>query len=156
MLPKTSWGYFPKSGRNEILPSFKQITLSNGMDNPPRRGHCKQMTFPNDDNGDALRRMEAEGDDLAQLRNIEFTVVFPDESSAKQFAEYFHGKSYAASVDFGQTVTELPWDVIVVKNMRPSHQGITEFETELQEVADSFGGRNDGWGCFSEPGGRLH
>lgn len=78
-------------------------------------------------------------------------AVFPDESAAERFAGHFREQGYAASVEFAETVKELPWDVIVVKYMEPSHQGIGDFETALQEVADTLGGRNDGWGCFSEP-----
>lgn len=35
------------------------------------------MIYPNDPNGDVLRRMEAEGDNLTKPRDIDFTVVFP-------------------------------------------------------------------------------
>ena len=35
------------------------------------------MKCPDDANGDALRRIEAAGDDLTHPRGIEFTVVFP-------------------------------------------------------------------------------
>jgi hypothetical protein len=37
------------------------------------------MIYPNDANGDSLRRMEAEGDDLSRPRNINFTVVFSNK-----------------------------------------------------------------------------
>ena len=113
------------------------------------------MIYPNDDNGDALRRMEEEGDDLARPRNIDFTIVFPDGDAAKRFAEYFQEQGYTASVDFAETVQELPWDVVIAKYMTPSHQEITDFEISLQEVAESMGGRNDGWGCFSESKGNV-
>jgi hypothetical protein len=43
------------------------------------------MLFPDDANGDVLRRMEAGGDDLTRPRNIDFAVVFADESSAEKF-----------------------------------------------------------------------
>ena len=33
------------------------------------------MEFPDDENGDVLRRMAANGDDLTRPRNIDFTVV---------------------------------------------------------------------------------
>jgi hypothetical protein len=109
------------------------------------------MIYPDDDNGDALRRMEAEGDNLSLARNVDFTMVFPEERAAERFAEHFREQGYAASVEFAETVKELPWDVVVVKHLTPSHQEIGDFETTLQEVADPFGGRNDGWGCFSGP-----
>ncbi|MGA3081867.1 MAG: ribonuclease E inhibitor RraB [Terracidiphilus sp.] len=109
------------------------------------------MIYPEDDNGDVLRRLEAQGDDLTWARNIDFSVVFPVESAAERFAEHFRARGYAASVYFAETMAEFPWNVNVVKHMTPSHQGISDFETTLQEVADTLGGCNDGWGCFSEP-----
>jgi len=35
------------------------------------------------------------------------------------------------------------WDVIVVRHMVPSHEGITNFENLLQSVAERWGGQND-------------
>ena len=115
------------------------------------RAWGRNMIHPNDENGDVLRRMEAQGDNLNRARNIDFTVVFADQNAAETFAEHFRKQGYAVSVEFAETVKELPWDVVVVKHMMPSHHEITDFETTLQEVADTLGGRNDGWGCFAEP-----
>jgi hypothetical protein len=108
------------------------------------------MAFPDDENGDVLRRMEASGDDLSRSRNIDFTVVFPNETAAERFARHFRELGYAASIDFSQTVENLPWDVVVVKHMIPSHEGIGRFENMLEDVAVPLDGRNDGWGCLSE------
>ena len=109
------------------------------------------MLYPNDANGDALRRMEAQGDDLTKPRNIDFTVVFVDASSAEQFAEHFRVLGQKVSVALTGTDPAFPWDVVVVEHMVPSYDGITSFENLLQSVADGWGGHNDGWGCFSEP-----
>ena len=108
------------------------------------------MKYPDDANGDALRRMEAEGDDLTRPRNIEFTVVFPNELTARQFANHFRTLGFAVSAELAGTVQDFPWDVIVVKHMVPSHEEIGAFEDSLQQVADTLEGHNDGWGCFSE------
>ena len=118
---------------------------------PVRRTRSGAMKYPDDDNGDALRRMEALGDDLSHPHSLEFTVVFSDEASANGFANHFSALGYAASVEFAETVPDFPWDVIVVRNMIPSHEEIGTFEELLQRVADLLGGHNDGWGCFSEP-----
>jgi len=109
------------------------------------------MPFPDDANGDVLRRMEAKGDDLTQPRNIDFTVVFVDESSAEKLADHFRKLGYEISAKNAGTDPTLPWDVIVVRHMVPSHEGIRNFEGLLQSVADRWGGQNDGWGCFSGP-----
>ncbi|HLW53741.1 MAG TPA: ribonuclease E inhibitor RraB [Candidatus Angelobacter sp.] len=109
------------------------------------------MVYPNDANGDALRRMEAQGDDLTRPRKIDFTVAFPTKNSAEQFSEHFRALGHEVSVELTETAQDFPWDVVVVQHMVPSHEGVTNFEKLLQSVADRCGGHNDGWGCFSEP-----
>jgi Regulator of ribonuclease activity B len=107
--------------------------------------------YPDDFNGDVLRRMEARGDDLTRPRNVDFTVEFADATSADQFAEHFRALGHKVSVENTATDQDFPWDVIVVQHMVPSYDAITDFENLLQSVADGWGGHNDGWGCFSEP-----
>jgi len=109
-----------------------------------------KMIYPNDANGETLQRMEGQGDDLTQPRNIDFTVVFPNEDSAQTFCQHFQTLGYAVSVNFAETAKEFPWDVVVVKHMKPSHQEIGDFESLLQGTAETLGGYTDGWGCFSE------
>ena len=113
------------------------------------REGCDLKIYPNDANGDVLRRMEAQGDDLARPRNIDFTVVFGDAVSAEQFAEHFRALGHKASVERTETRQYFPWDVLVVQHMALSYDGISNFENMLQSVAYRFGGHNDGWGCFS-------
>lgn len=107
------------------------------------------MKYPDDANGDALRRMEAQGDDLTRPRNVEFTLVFPNENAAAQFADHIRTLGYSASAELTETMDCFPWDVVVVKHMIPSHEEIGAFEDSLMRMADTFGGHNDGWGCFS-------
>lgn len=107
------------------------------------------MIYPDDENGNVLRSIAAKGDDLTKPRNIDFAVVFGDAGSAEQFAAHFRGLGYAVSVE--ERETDRDWDVIVVKHMVPTYEGITDFENLLQSVADSWDGHNDGWGFFSEP-----
>ena len=108
------------------------------------------MIYPDDENGDVLRRMEANGDNLSRPRDIDFSVVFPNENAAQEFAKHFQNGGYKATVSFAQVKPDHPWDVLVVKQMIPSHSAITEFENELQQIASNLDGYNDGWGCFSQ------
>ena len=117
---------------------------------------CPKMIYPDDDNGEVLRRMEGHGDDLTKARNIDFSVVFPSESTAEGFAEHFRAQGFTVSAYFVEEMKEFPWNVNVVKHMVPSHKEIGDFESLLQGVADAIGGHNDGWGCFSEPSGGVH
>jgi len=112
---------------------------------------CHSMIYPEDANGIVLRRIAAQGKDLTKARNIDFTVIFAQGGSAGQFAEYFRELGYAVSVEETEPERDFPWNVIVVKHMVPTYEGITDFENELQSVADRWEGHNDGWGFFSEP-----
>jgi hypothetical protein len=107
--------------------------------------------FPNDETGDALRRMQENGDDFTRPRDINFTVVFPSRSLAEAFADDFRGRGYRVSVEKTKCVPELPWDVVIVSHMIPLHSNISEREKMLEETASPLGGRNEGWGCFTRP-----
>ena len=109
------------------------------------------IEFPDDENGDILRRMLRDGDDFTKPRDIDFSVVFPSDSAAEEFAEHFFRLGFKISVQKSDCKPELPWDVTVTNFMLPTHDGITKFEETLEGVAARFGGRNDGWGCFCQP-----
>jgi hypothetical protein len=109
-----------------------------------------EITFPNDDNGDVLRRLQSDGDALTKPRDIDFTVIFPDEQAAKNFAGNFGTAGYKLVIEMTRCNKDLPWDVRIVKNMIPSYEGICAFEDELEGSARPYGGRNDGWGCISQ------
>ena len=106
--------------------------------------------FPNDDNGDVLRKLQGNGDDLTQARDINFTVVFPDELAAQTFASEFRDAGYSVEVEMTHCRKELPWDVRVVRTMIPTYEGIGSFELELEKAASVYSGENEGWGCFSQ------
>jgi hypothetical protein len=108
------------------------------------------VEFPGDENGDVLRRLQESGDDLSKPRDVDFTVVFPDEAAAQAFAGEIGRRGYRVAIEHTDTAKEFPWDVLVVRNMLPTHEGITEFEQQLEGSASRYGGRNDGWGCLSE------
>jgi hypothetical protein len=109
------------------------------------------MQFPDDENGEVLRRMQAHGADLTYPRNLDFTVVFPDQQSAENFVKEMNASGHTASAAFTQTRDQFPWDVLAVKHMIPAHTNITEFESFLESHAAVYGGQNDGWGCISTP-----
>jgi len=106
-------------------------------------------TFPDDDNGDALRRMQSHGDDLSRPRDIDFTVIFPNQS-AERFATYFRELGFTATAELTHAQPELPWDVLVVNHMIPTHADVVAFERTLEVAATPLGGRYDGWGCLSQ------
>ena len=102
-----------------------------------------------DTNGDVLRRLVANGDNLNIPRHIDFVVGTPTEQAAEYLADTIGGWGYAATIEFPGGVPSLPWEVKIVRNMVPTHEGVTGFENELAREAARVGGRNDSSGCFS-------
>ena len=110
----------------------------------------------NEENREVILRMAASGDDLSKPRDIEFSVVFPDRSSAEEFAAFFGQLGCRTSTEEAGVDPDLPWDVTVVKHMLPACEAITEFELFLKSKASPLGGRNDGWGCFEQKPSNQH
>ena len=102
--------------------------------------------FPQDLNGDVLRRMLASGDDLSRPRDIEFVHVMPSETAARQMSEEARKLGHSTSVSRNEDSAD--WETTCVINMVPTHAAITATEETLARLAERFGGYADGWGCF--------
>ena len=105
------------------------------------------VDFPADENGDVLRRMQADGDDLSKPRDIEFFFAFPEEQNATAFAEEIQiSLRLRATVSFCRESGV--WQATAVTHAIPDHSAITRLEQELTELAQNFGGESEGWGCM--------
>ena len=107
--------------------------------------------FPDDENGDVLRRMVSDGDDLSKRRDIDFVAVFGEESGANRFADQVRQLGHQVFVEHTDSAAGSPWDARVVRHMIPDHAAISDFEEQVGKLAAQHGGRNDGWGCMSVP-----
>jgi hypothetical protein len=106
--------------------------------------------FPDDENGDVLWRMRQEGDDLDKPREVDFSVIFPSEEAALQFAVDLLRNDQKVSFAAYPENTERPWQVQAHPVLVPSHENISGYEDQLARHAEPLGGRNDGWGCFQQ------
>ena len=106
----------------------------------------QRAMIPDDENGEVLKRMLDDGDDLSLERPVEFFHVFPDEAAAIAFAAAAAERPFV-SVDEPEVDEDDVWEVCVVRIMAPSHSAITALERELGELAETHGGFADGWGC---------
>jgi hypothetical protein len=105
--------------------------------------------FPTDANGEVLRIMAKGGDDLSRARPIEFAVVVPDQAAAERLTAALAGRDLAIrTAELEESLEGCTWEVLVSRDMVPTHGGITEFEAELAALAEPLGGWNDGWGCM--------
>ena len=105
-----------------------------------------QPEFPNDLNGDVLRRMYAGGDDLTQPRMIDYCFIFPDRQQALAFARAVDDENSVVCISLSKY--RKVWQVIVQRFMIPEHAHIAAIEAELGGKAGDEGGKADGWGCI--------
>lgn len=98
-------------------------------------------------NAATLREMAAEGDDLAKTRDVDFTHLFSHEVNAIAFLEAVQERDYnRCSHEFWRE--RVSWITSIRVRMAPSLEEINAIEAELDEIAASFEGRSDGWGCM--------
>lgn len=105
--------------------------------------------FPDHENGDVLWDMAQNGDDLTKQREVDFSVIFPTEKAALEFAVLLLRNDQKVSFAPYDN-DELPWQVQAHPIMVPTHANISGYESQLADDATPLGGRNDGWGCFAQ------
>jgi hypothetical protein len=106
-------------------------------------------TFPNDDIGRALQRMQESGDDLSKARKIDFCFAFQERAQALDFIRLVPDKTVKMSLSWAGPKST--WQVIVTLSMLPSHGGITAMESAMTKLAKQAGGSADGWDCPRVP-----
>jgi hypothetical protein len=104
------------------------------------------MEFPDDGNGDVLRRMQRSGMDFSRSYDVDFEHLFPTESGAKAMASSVSRMGYKAKLSHH----EKGWDCQVVVHLKPTYEEITATEESLGKMAVEHGGKSDGWGVWQE------
>jgi hypothetical protein len=103
------------------------------------------MRWPEDADGDALRRFEAGGDDLAAPRPIDFNIDFADwppspEALAMLKARYAHLELVEPETDFD--------GYVLLKLTAPlSYEFVVGVQNEVSDLMAPFGGVCDSWGA---------
>jgi hypothetical protein len=103
--------------------------------------------FPNNADGDALRRVVSDGSDLSKPMFIDFQVAVPDESSAKGLADVAQKLGYRVKV-YSSAGCRLSWTCECSTRMVASYEAVIAIQTELASISTPFGGIPDGWGTF--------
>ena len=113
------------------------------MTNPP--GLVTQ-DYPNDSDGDALRRLAADGNDMASPMVIEFPVVVSTEILAERFARIARERGFTANLWKHEDGAD--WDVVCSIGMVPTYADVVRTQQQLNDLSEPFGGYSDGWGTF--------
>lgn len=106
--------------------------------------------FPDDENGESLWHMLAQGDNLTISRDIDFSVIFRCEEDALKLANDLLVMRLKVSLADSEENDEFPFELIVHQMMEPTHESISKFEAVLLGSAKQYGGAGDGWGCYSQ------
>lgn len=111
------------------------------------------MTFPNDENGDVLKRMLDSGFDFSKPYSVEFFAVLSTEEEADMIAQ-----QYLAEHRNGDKLDNIEtepheiggMELILAKTMYLTPENITDFEAKLRKRVSEHKGYLDGWGVLQE------
>ena len=109
--------------------------------------------FPEDDNGEVLWSFVCQGDNLTVPREIDFSVIFPSEEAAIEFAVTCLRSDFKVELGEQEEPSDdgLNWEVTVYTHAIPAHADISRLEAALGEEAAKSGGRNSGWSAVFVP-----
>lgn len=113
--------------------------------------------YPDDLDGEVLRMIAEDGNDMTQPMDVEFHVAAATEEDAETIADAAEKLGYETFVDYDdgsddeeeleEEVTE-PWTCTCRKNMLLEYDAIMSAQAELDAIARPLGGYADGWGTF--------
>ena len=101
------------------------------------------MSYPNDGDGEALRRVAQDGSDMSKPMDIDFAVAARDEGSARAIARAAADRGYRTSVEQDGAGA---WSCYCTRTMVATYEAVVEGQTELDGLGRLLGGHADGWG----------
>jgi regulator of RNase E activity RraB len=106
-----------------------------------------RTVYPNDADGDALRRIAADGSDMTRPMCLNFHVAIPDQATAKTMAEIVYKLGYRVKI-YESPNCKLSWTCECSCRMFAEYDAIIAIQKELEELSAPLGGFSDGWGTL--------
>lgn len=103
--------------------------------------------YPNNADGDALRRVAADGSDMSKPMYINYHVALPDEAVATSLAKSAHDLGYRVRI-YDSPECSLPWTCECSCRMVPAYDAVIAIQNELGTLSAPLGGHVDGWGTL--------
>jgi regulator of RNase E activity RraB len=109
--------------------------------------------YPNDADGDALRRVAADGSDMSKPMLVDFMVAVRDGESGQNVAAAAAHLGYRTQVmqdssEEDDEANAYPWTVYCTKKMTLTYEAVVAAQAELDRLSQPYGGYIDGWGTF--------
>jgi hypothetical protein len=102
--------------------------------------------YPDDTDGDVLRRVVAMGSDMSKPMMIDFHVLARSEASADACLNAVSRAGYDAS-KHGSDKPDY-WTVECTLRMVPNYDDVLKIQVDLDALVGPHGGKSDGWGTF--------
>lgn len=111
--------------------------------------------FPGDDDGAVLKMLSEGGNDLTREMVIDYEVVVADQQNAEQIADAAEDAGFELQVFFDNATSseedsnaKPTWKCVCSKSMIPTHAGIQETKSLLDNLSRKFNGQLESWGTF--------
>lgn len=113
-------------------------------------------TYPDDIDGEVLKVIAEDGNDMSQPMDVDFHVAAPTEEVAEKIAAAADELGYGTFVEFDdgddfddpeEEITE-PWTCTCQKTMLLTYSAVMAAQEELDKIARPLGGYADGWGTM--------
>ena len=106
----------------------------------------KQMKFPNDADGDALRSLYKDGVNFNKPQSVEFFVAVPDKTIGEKLSQVLKGEGFNCFLDQDDETEE--WACCCSKRMLLNYNELIKIQNNLNNLSKPHGGYSDGWGVF--------
>ncbi|AQQ02102.1 hypothetical protein B0W48_14215 [Pseudoalteromonas aliena] len=106
------------------------------------------MQFPDDDNGQLLAEIAAEGIDLNKMHQVDFYILFEQQTDAEKFAKEIVTDALVQNAKIEKCTETGVWEVIAQVQMVPEHTLLGQAEQYIESIANSSNGYGDGWGLM--------
>ena len=107
-------------------------------------------SLPHDADGDVLRQLAENGNDLSRFMVIDFHIVVPDEQAGRELGEIVKQAGFKPDLWYDDERDEIT--LAASKLMLPDYQALIDAQVELGELALPLGGTLDGWGTVGNAG----
>ncbi len=103
-------------------------------------------SYPDNSDGDALRRVVNGGNDMSKPMLIEFELDTPTEDIANLCVQRLSSKDFVSQKSHDKSLNR--WTVTIPVIMVPDYEEIVYFQKVLDEDLNPLGARTDGWGTL--------
>jgi len=99
--------------------------------------------YPDDDDGEVLRRVAAEGADMSRPMTIEYTIYAKDIHSARALAERIAAVGYTPRLYVDDEDGSI--SLYCARHMVATYEAVVACQEELNSLGHSVGAICDGW-----------